>query len=246
MISYKGTCYQGWQIQSHTNMTVQGQLNNALRKISQSNTIHSLAAGRTDAGVHALGQIVRIKIPLDIADNNLVAAVNANLPKDIRVLRAERTSASFHPLAENTKKEYRYVFSLENINPHFKDQVSFIKGKLDIEMMKKGMALFVGKKPFFNYYCKGTPMKTTVREIFEVSLEEKKSFFPQELTFFEARIVGNGFLKHMVRLIMGTLFQLGRGRIHLRHIDLSFQEKLPSPLGPVVESQGLYLFGHIV
>ncbi len=241
-LSYKGTFYQGWQIQPHTDMTVQGQLNKALRVISQSQGIHSLAAGRTDAGVHALKQVVRIKIPLDINAKNLIAAVNANLPKDIRVLSAEKVAASFHPLAENTKKEYRYAFSLENMNPHFNDQISFIKGGLDIDVMKKGMALFVGKKPFFNYYCKGTPVKTTVREIFEASLEEKKSFFPQELIFFEAKVVGDGFLKHMVRLIMGALFQLARGKIHLQQIEMSFQKKLPSPLGPVVESKGLYLF----
>ena len=245
VISYKGTCYQGWQIQSHTDMTIQGKLNNALKTISQSQNIHSLAAGRTDAGVHALKQIVRIKIPLNIGDNNLVAALNANLPKDIRVVSAQNSPASFHPLLKNTKKKYRYVFSLESPSPHFKDHVNFIKGELDIDMMKKGAAQFIGKKNFFNYYCKGTPVKTTVREIFKASLEEKTCSFPQALTFFEAEFVGNGFLRYMIRLIMGTLFQLGRGKIHLQHIEKSFHEKLPAPLGPVAPPQGLYLIGPV-
>ena len=242
LLSYKGTRYQGWQIQAHTDMTIQGQLNKALTAVTSSPDINSLAAGRTDAGVHALRQVVRIQIPLNIVATNLVSAINAHLPKDIRVLKAECSHHSFHPLAKGIKKEYRYAFSFEKINPHFKDQINFLRGDLDIDIMQKAIKLFIGKKPFFNYYCQGSSVKSTVREIFEASLEEKKVFFPQELTFFEARLVGNGFLKHMVRLIMGTLFEVGRGKIALQHIENSFCKKLSSPLGPVVKPQGLYLY----
>ena len=221
-------------------MTVQGQLNHALMGISKSSDIHSLAAGRTDAGVHALSQIVRIRIPLEIEGSNLVKAVNSHLPEDIRVLSAEKCPESFHPLRGGKKKEYRYFFSPGQVNPHFKDTVAFIRGKIDMERMAKGMELFVGKKNFSHYCCSPVPKgKSVIKEIFEAALRQRETHFPEQFTFFEAKFIGSGFLKQMVRLIMGTLFELGKGKRELAHIEQSFHQKHPT--GPVAPACGLFL-----
>jgi tRNA pseudouridine38-40 synthase len=112
VLQYKGTRYNGWQIQpEHTGITVQGELNRALKVISKSDNVKSLGAGRTDAGVHALGQVAKVGIELVIAPESLVKALNSHLPEDIRVLHAQVSDADFFPTVHAKSKEYQYRFT---------------------------------------------------------------------------------------------------------------------------------------
>ena len=239
-LSYKGTRYRGWQIQPQLD-TVQGQLNRALGIIAKSSDIHSLASGRTDAGVHALALPVRIRLPLSIELDSLMRALNANLPEDIRVVGARHCASNFHPLGAYKRKEYRYFFAEGRINAHFRDSIVFVGGRLDVGKMKEGIGLFVGKYDFCNYCCRGTETTTTVREVFEASLREVRTDFPEMLNFFEASFCADGFLKQMVRLMVGALLQLGRGKIGIRLIEESLRAKMGQPIAPVAPPQGLFL-----
>ena len=242
-LTYRGGPYQGWQVQPHTDSTVQGQLNRALKAISNSHAVRSLGASRTDAGVHALSQTARVDIPLKLEGKNLVLALNAHLPPDIRLTSAHPCDDSFHPLSKVKEKEYRYFFSTEVPKPpHFRETISFVRGPLNIPAILDGMAIFEGKKNFFNYQCTGSPVKTTVRTIFRASLRQRVCDFPEKLVFHEISLIGDGFLRKMARLIVGTLFQLGRNRLGPEDIEASFSHRRAQPLGPVAPPEGLFLW----
>ena len=243
-LQYKGTHYSGFQIQPN-DKTIQGELNNALKILSKSDEIKSIGSGRTDAGVHAFAQIVRIEIPVDIPEESLVRAINSHLPFDIRVTSASRTTLDFHPIFSAQSKEYNYVFSnQQNISPFAHDFVTLFPFELDIEMMRKGCALFCGKHDFINYQCTGTDVETTVRQIFscEIVHHHSSGHWSEMLSdYYVFRVVGDGFLKQMVRLMMGALWALGRGKITLDDLEKSLKISQGSRLGATAPPQGLYL-----
>lgn len=243
-VSYKGTRYQGFQVQS-AGQTIQGEINSALKVLSKSEDVKSVGSGRTDAGVHALAQVMRIEIPVDIPSENLARAMNSMLPEDIRVLDAVITTKDFHPIFSAKSKEYNYVFSTDQmLSPFANDLVTYFPGDLDIELMKKGCQLFCGEHDFINYQCVGTEVESTVRKILSCDLVKLDSTghwknFTGE--YYVLKIVGNGFLKQMVRLLMGALVSLGKGKITLEDLEKSLKTPLKNRLGPTAPPQGLYL-----
>lgn len=249
-ISYKGTNYIGWQIQENQGRTIQGELQKALAKIckltgEEIGQIKIIGSGRTDTGVHAFAQVARISIPLKIDPRSLRSALNSFLDFDIRILEAHDCDESFHPLRDAKCKEYWYVFAnLDNAPPHARELMSNFPFHLDLELMQKGAKLFEGTHDFCNYYCTGTEVSSTVRTIFECELVTHQStglwnFYVPE--YYVLRIKGNGFLKQMVRVIMGTLWNLGRGKISLSELEESLQKAIPKKLGNTAPPQGLYL-----
>lgn len=243
-LQYKGTRYLGFQVQTE-GQTIQGELNNALKILSKSESVKSIGSGRTDSGVHAFGQVVRIEIPVDIPAESLVRAVNSHLPPDIRVTQAERCTRDFHPIFSANSKEYNYVFSnQQSISPFAHELVTLFPFELDIEMMKKGCALFCGEHDFINFQCTGTEVETTVRQIFSCELvaHHSNGHWSHLLTdYYVFRVVGSGFLKQMVRLMMGALWNLGRGKITLEDLSKSLVIPRPKRLGATAPPQGLYL-----
>lgn len=243
-IEYKGTNYLGFQIQS-IGKTIQGELNNALKILSKSENIKSIGSGRTDAGVHALAQVVRIEIPVNIPAESLVRAINAHLPLDIRVKEAVLSTIDFHPIYSAKSKEYNYVFSnRESISPFAEELVTLFPFDLDIEMMKEGCKLFCGEHDFINYQCTGTDVETTVRNIFSCELVHHFSTghwgnFIDD--YYVMKVTGNGFLKQMVRLMMGALWSLGRGKVTLLELEESLKTPRSNRLGATAPPQGLYL-----
>lgn len=245
VLEYKGTHYLGWQVQAEgAGATVQGELNKALAILSKSSEVRSLGSGRTDAGVHALGQVVKIEMPLVIPCSNLVKALNANLPLDIRVLSAEESNHDFLPTNHALSKEYHYRFTLNDSSRAF--QNDFIQNNsfdCDLELMRKACKILIGKHDFCNFFCEGTEVNSTVREIFEceilkISGQGDWGFMPDHYVF---RIVGNGFLKQMVRLLMGTLWNIGRGKVSLQDFEAALGSTPVKRLGPVAPPHGLYL-----
>lgn len=242
--SYRGTNYFGWQIQSGEK-TIQGEINRSLAKICKSDNIRSIGASRTDAGVHAFEQIIRIDIPLAIDGHSLLKALNSLLPGNIRILNVENCQEDFHPIFDCSSKEYLYFFCLNRFSsPFINDLITYCPFQLDFELMKKGAEIFVGEHDFINYYCTGSEVKSTIRAIFEFEIDR---IFSDGIwsdlcsEYYVCRIRGNGFLKQMVRLIVGSLFNLGRKKVGLLELEESLRVRLDQKLGAVAPPQGLYL-----
>lgn len=243
-LQYKGTNYLGFQIQPN-GQTIQGELNNALKILSKTDQVKSIGSGRTDAGVHAFAQIVRIEIPVDIPEESLARAINSHLPHDIRVTNVSRTGSDFHPIFSAKSKEYNYVFSnRESISPFAHELVTLFPYDLDIGLMKEGCKIFCGEHDFINFQCTGTEVATTVRQILSCELlyfQSSGHFGHMLEDYYVFRVVGNGFLKQMVRLMMGALWSLGRGKISLLDLENSLKIPRAERLGATAPPQGLYL-----
>jgi tRNA pseudouridine38-40 synthase len=242
-IQYKGTRYLGWQIQPESaGKTVQGELNKALKVISKSDLVKTVGSGRTDAGVHALEQVVKVEINLQIPPDKLIKALNVNLPDDIRVIHAEFSDAEFMPTFHAKSKEYQYRFTTErNFTAFQNDLISNYPFELDINKMKEACNALVGVHDFLNFYCEGTEVAHNVREIFECEIlyvDQGEWMLPSHYIF---RVVGSGFLKQMVRLLMGTIWNIGRSKVTLDEFKAALGPPKVKKLGPVAPPQGLYM-----
>ncbi|MCK6594097.1 MAG: tRNA pseudouridine(38-40) synthase TruA [Bacteriovoracaceae bacterium] len=244
-IEYRGTNYHGFQIQNNER-TIQGELNRALKQVARADEIKSIGSGRTDAGVHALAQIVRVEIPLAMPGDKLKYALNSMLPNDIRILDSEVCTADFHPIFSAQSKEYRYYFAQSEFSSaHLDGLVTHYDFELDLEIMKRGCALLIGKHDFINYQCTGTDVETTIREIYQAELLAVKDVagLPFRLdSLYCFRVVGDGFLKQMVRLLMGALWSLGRHKITLHDFEESLKLARKDRYGVVAPPDGLYLY----
>ncbi len=215
-LQYKGTHFSGWQIQSGQK-TIQGELNCALKKIAQSENIYSIGASRTDAGVHALEQVARIELPVEIDGQNLLKGLNSLLHKDIAVSQVVPCPTDFQPAFHAQKKIYQYKFTCQNPPPpHFNGLVAWNGYSLNLDLIRQGCEIFAGEHDFKNFFTTGTPVQSTVRKIYSCKLEFvaaddfwKTHWEGHYLLHFE----GNGFLKQMVRLMVGALWNLGRNKI---------------------------------
>ncbi len=243
-LSYKGTRYLGWQIQPE-GQTVQGELNRALIAVSKSEDIHTIGSGRTDAGVHALGQVVRLETPLVIEPKSLVLALNANLPADIRVLECEESHKDFHPTFGAESKWYSYFFVQSRYpDPIIGELVAEQGFPVDEARMRAAAKAFLGTHDFANFFTEGTEVKSTVRTIFECSLHRSNPYgapFHQAGEVWELRFHGNGFLKQMVRLMVGAIWNAGRGKIGPADIAKALQAPQREKLSAVAPAHGLYL-----
>lgn len=241
-VSYVGTRYLGWQIQPESyGKTIQGEINLALQKISKSTDVKTLGSGRTDTGVHAMGQVVKATIPLEINPRNLLKAMNSHLPEDIRVFEASLSTEEFIPTVHAKSKEYHYRFSTNEIHPPFAEHlITHYPYEIDLEAMKKACQIFIGEHDFTNFFVEGTPVSSFVRQIYECEIIEvpANELFPSYYVF---RVVGSGFLKQMVRLMVGAIWRVGRGRVTLEELQNSLSPMKQEKLGAVAPGHGLYL-----
>ena len=206
-ISYDGTGYQGFQLQPN-GATIQSVMEQALERLLQE-PVRLRAAGRTDAGVHAREQVV------DFADSGrrsleaIVRGGNALLPPDIRILSAGEVSASFDARRHAKSKEYRYFFYLAPVaSPFFARYALHLARAVDLGAMREGLAHIVGTHDLSSFRGQGCVARTTVREIFRAGIEAEA--VPGLVSLV---IAGSGFLRHMVRNVVGTLVDIGRGKI---------------------------------
>ncbi|MBA2404426.1 MAG: tRNA pseudouridine(38-40) synthase TruA [Bdellovibrionales bacterium] len=243
IIQYKGTRYLGWQIQAeNAGLTVQGELNKALTAVSKSKA-HSLGSGRSDAGVHALGQVVKVAIELEIDPEKLLKALNGNLPEDIRVIDSKISDHDFMPTVHAISKEYHYRFtSTRQPTALQNDFIGNYPFDLDLEKMRDACKVLVGTHDFTNHFCQGTEVSTHVRTIFECEIleipQDGWTMLPGHCIF---RIVGDGFLKQMVRLLMGAVWNVGRGKISLDDFKASLSSTPTERIGATAPPQGLYM-----
>jgi len=191
IISYKGTNYFGWQDigegKGEEKPTIQASVEKVLRKICKYQDCTIATASRTDAGVHAQGQVIKITIPLEIKSEKLLLGMNSLLPGDIRVLSCEPYAAEFNPNKDSKSKEYHYYFCTDSIhNPILNDTVAHIPssnttGSLDIELMQEACKLFVGEHDFYSFAKRDTTMHSTFRTIVSCELMQEPSAFSNEV-----------------------------------------------------------------
>jgi len=216
ILSYKGTSYYGWQKQPDVS-TIQGTLENCLEKITKGvGPIFSIGSGRTDAGVHALGQVVRFDLPIKVPDSNLKHALNKLFPRTIQCLFLESCDSTFHPIAQATSKHYRYVLS-NKITPFNSELVTFVECKNLQEIKKKFLSLwplFEGPHSFENFYCQGTPTVSFERTIYKAWVSDG----PWE-NCLSLEIIGNGFLKQMVRCLVGATLAVALEKMPLEKLE---------------------------
>lgn len=237
-IAYDGTDFHGWQIQSNK-PTIQGEIVNVLRRLTQENVaLHG--AGRTDAGVHALGQVGSFRTQSSLSAEEFQRALNAILPPTIRIVAAEETGPDFNARWSARGKIYRYrLYRGKVVPPALWRFVLHYPFPLDEDKMRDAASRFVGAHDFSSFAAStgsedDDKERNMVREIY--STELIRSADNEELVF---TVRGRSFLRYMVRKMVGTLLDVGRGRLQPEDIDNLFELKDRSKSGPTVPAQGL-------
>jgi tRNA pseudouridine38-40 synthase len=232
-IAYDGTPYAGWQVQPGR-PTVQGVIEAALGRMLRETT-RIAGAGRTDAGVHALGQVASFATGRAIPLDGLRSGLNARLPETIRVLAAEEAPEGFHARADARAKEYRYRLSRARVVlPFVAPFVAPVRGRLDVEAMREAARRFVGRHDFTSFCPTDCAIEDRRR-----SIESSEIAETADEVVYEVR--GEGFLRHMVRTIAGTLVEVGRGRVRPAEIDAIIAARDRRRAGPCAPARGLVL-----
>ncbi|MCG2685014.1 MAG: tRNA pseudouridine(38-40) synthase TruA [Planctomycetales bacterium] len=264
-IAYDGTAYAGWQYQPDRT-TVQQTLENALEKVT-GERIRVLASGRTDAGVHALGQVVgfstECKLPLDV----LHRAINANLPPDVAVLEAAEAPEGFHPISHARRKRYRYAIHDGPVRDVFQRHYAwhYRRGRLDAEAMRRAAVALLGTHDFSSFETAGAKRATSVRTVFDISIRRGEGLGIRDWELgvrdccnaprlrsqgacssdsddsIVIEVEADGFLYNMVRTIVGTLVEVGCGKRPESWPGEVLRAADRRAAGPTAPPQGLFL-----
>jgi tRNA pseudouridine38-40 synthase len=230
-LSYDGTDFSGWQRQPRKR-TVQGAVEKALAKIC-GKKLPVIGAGRTDAGVHARGQVANFKADLHLERDKLLRALNALLPDDVRILSIRKVPADFNARKMARAKVYQYrIHNSRLISPFIVRYVLHWPSRLDIERMDEAAKLFVGRDDFTAF--SSNRLLDPVREVYRSEVKKKG----KEIVY---TIEANGFLRYMVRTIVGTLIEVGRGKMEPRQVEEAFRKRDRSLTGPTAPARGLCL-----
>jgi tRNA pseudouridine38-40 synthase len=232
-LAYDGTEFHGWQVQPQLR-TVQGELQQALQKLFN-HEVNVTGSGRTDAGVHAHGQVANVETLRSMDTDAVLRGVNALLPAEIRVYSVEEVDASFHARRSARAKTYEYhIWRPPIVSPFQLRYVYPFRYPLDEELMDRGAAYFLGPHDFTSFCAAATEVEDRTRTIFDARWERSESTWV-------FRISGNGFLQYMVRTIAGTLLEVGQRRILPEQIDQIFEAKDRRLAGPSLPPRGLHL-----
>jgi tRNA pseudouridine38-40 synthase len=236
LVTYDGTDYHGWQVQPGL-PTIQGVLEQVIAQI-EGRSVRVAGSGRTDAGVHAIGQVAAFSIENPIPVDNLRRAVNRLLPRDIRVLSAEEAALDFHPRFQAKRKTYEYrIFRREICSPFERRYVCHHPYPLATEEMMAAAPLLEGEHDFTAFAASDD------RD--ELELSKMRTIFCSRLTLegdrLTYRVTGSGFLKHMVRNIVGVLLEVGKGNLDRAGFQARLQPGCAIPAGPTAPARGLFL-----
>ena len=235
ILAYDGAAYHGWQAQAHHH-TVQGVFERCLHSILHE-PVAVNASGRTDSGVHAMAQPVNFRTTNPIPLSGLQTALNAKLPPDIRAMELEEVDYGFHARFDSKGKCYCYVIDTRPIlSPLLARYALHEPEPLDLEAMQAAASYFLGEHDFRAFMASNTSIKTTVRTISCSELMQQGS----RLWYV---IEGSGFLRHMVRNIVGTLLLVGRGECPPERVAAIIESCDRNQAGPTAPPQGLYLVG---
>ena len=233
-IEYDGKEFNGWQKQP-SKLNIQGTIEQAIKTITGED-VDLQASGRTDAGVHALGQVANFKTNSNIPIEKMSIAINCNLKKSIRIVKAEEVEERFHSRLSCKRKTYRYIINNSEIpSAIYRNLETHIPYKLDIEKMKQAVKYFEGEHDFKAFKASGTSSKSSIRTIYKAEVIK----MPNNRIYIE--LTGNGFLYNMVRIIAGTLVDVGTGKIEPEDIEKIIESKDRTNAGKTLPPQGLYL-----
>ena len=233
-IEYDGKDFNGWQKQP-SKLNIQGTIEKAIEKIT-GEEIELMASGRTDRGVHALGQIANFKTNSKLSIEKFPIAINSNMKSSIRIKKAEEVDEKFHSRLSCKKKTYRYVINNSKYGSSiYRNLETHIPIKLDIERMKEAVKYFEGEHDFKAFKASGTSSKSSVRIIYKAEVIKR----PDERIWIE--LTGSGFLYNMVRIISGTLVDVGLGKIKPEEVKDIIEEKDRQKAGKTLAPQGLFL-----
>ena len=236
VIMYDGSGFAGYQVQPEKR-TVQLEIERVLTKMHKGNITKVVASGRTDAGVHALGQVIHFDTELTFPVERWERALNTQLPDDIRILHVSEVSPDFHARYGTTGKVYRYKWSLADIqNPFIRNFVVHMPGiKPDLEKMRKAAKLFLGTHDFTSFCSARTEVVDRVRTITRLDLIQT------DMKELHLVIEGYGFLYNMVRIIAGNLWEIGIGRREPAEIERMLKAMDRKQAGKTAPAHGLYL-----
>lgn len=232
--SYDGSNYNGYQKQKNLN-TIQGKMEDALKKINNSKITKIYSSGRTDAHVHAINQYGHVDIQVDITEEKLKRALNSLLPDDIYVKSTKIVDDNFHARYMVSSKEYLYKINMGEYNPIEKNYVYQLCKKLNVRKMKKAINYFIGKHDFTTFSSNEDRKENNTRTIYNAYIEEDND---QLLISFK----GTGFLKYMVRIMVGALIMVGLEKIKPEDIIDMFDKKDKSLVKITANPEGLYLY----
>ncbi len=232
VVSYDGTKYNGWQKQGNTNNTMQERFENVLSKMcAHSVEIH--ASGRTDAGVHAISQTANFKCNTDMKPSEIKDYLNKYLPEDILVKSCEIADDRFHARLNAVSKTYEYVIATQKPDVFVRKYVWTAEEKPDVVKMRQAAEKLIGTHDFKGFST-GKTKKSTVRTINSIEIAENDGIIA-------IKINGSGFLYNMVRIISGTLYDIGVGKLEETVIDEVFETKIREKAGQTLPPQGLKL-----
>ena len=234
VIEYDGKEFNGWQKQP-TKLNIQGEIERAIKQIT-GEEVDLTASGRTDAGVHALGQVANFKTNSNIPIEKIPIALNSNLKKSIVIKSAEEVEERFHSRLNCKRKTYRYIINNSKYGTAiYRNLETHIPMKLDIQKMQEAVKYFEGEHDFKAFKASGTSSKSSVRTIYKAEVIEAGN----ERIYIE--LTGNGFLYNMVRIISGTLVEVGLGKIEPNEIKTIIDSQKRENAGKTLPPQGLYL-----
>lgn len=235
LIQYDGTRYSGWQSQEHTERTIQGKLTKVLERML-GEAVELQGSGRTDAGVHAAGQTANFRTKTGASCEEILNGLNQYLPEDIAVLEAREVEERFHSRLHALRKTYIYRVWNSPIQNVFERKYLYqVTEPLDVEKMKKAAGLLCGTHDFRAFCANKRMKKTTVRTLERIEIEQ----IGQELRL---SFTGNGFLYHMVRILTGTLLEVGMGKRNPEEMLRILESKDRERAGAMAPAQGLCLW----
>ncbi len=234
LIEYDGTNYKGWQVQPR-GPTIQGLLEEKLSRLT-GEKVHLIGSGRTDSGVHALGQVAHFKTQSPMDTRTIQKALNSLLPHDIVIQKVEEAHEGFHARKHAKSKVYEYRILNRDLQSVFQRGYAWhIRQKLNLAEMKKATQSLIGEHDFSAFRTVGSPTRTPVRRVIRAEWKRRRN----GLILFE--IEANGFLKQMVRSIIGTLVEIGKGKRKASDLRKVLNSKDRREAGPTAPAQGLFL-----
>lgn len=232
-IEYDGKDFNGWQKQPNK-LNIQGTIEKAIQQIT-GEIVELNASGRTDAGVHAIGQVANFKTKTSIPIEKIPIAINSKLKKSIVIKKAEEVEEDFHARYTCKRKTYKYVIDNSKTGTAIYRNMKYcFNQKLDIQKMQKAAKHFIGEHDFKAFKASGTSSKSSIRTIYNAQIMKENEDIIIQLT-------GNGFLYNMVRIIAGTLIDVGIGKILPEEIPNILNSKDRTKAGKTLPPQGLYL-----
>jgi tRNA pseudouridine38-40 synthase len=239
-VAYDGTGYCGWQIQPN-GKTVEGVLDEAIERLT-GEKVHVIGASRTDAGVSALGNVAVFDTDSTIPGERFAYALNTIMPEDVSIVGSCEVASDFHPRHCDTRKTYEYrIVSSKFPIPQLRNSTWNIREPLDVAKMREAAEYLIGEHDFKSFACVRTDAESTVRTIYSLEVEEEDLFGDAKM--YTVRVRGNGFLYNMVRIIAGTLVQVGKGQIPPSRVKEMLDACDRTQSGQTAPPQGLTLVG---